>query len=120
MRGTRVSTAGLAGAALLLLPAAGIAAPLDARGSVEQVYVTGLKPGAQVTLLDRKGRVVDTQAASALGGLLFRQVKPGRATGSGRRRRSGVGAAAGAHEAVGAAEHRASTTRRSPRAATAT
>jgi predicted acyl esterase len=48
-----------------------------ARGSAEQVYVTGLAANAQVSLLDRAGRTVATKRADALGGLLFRDVKPG-------------------------------------------
>ena len=52
-------------------------ATIDARGSVEQVYVTDLTPGEQVSLLDRKGKVVKTQTANELGGSLFRQVSPG-------------------------------------------
>ncbi len=50
---------------------------ITARGSVEQVYVTGLEPKAEMSLFDRKGKVVDTETASAEGGLLFRRVEPG-------------------------------------------
>lgn len=46
-------------------------------GSVEQVYVTGLAPSAQVSLLARSGAPVYTQTADSLGGLLFRGVPPG-------------------------------------------
>jgi predicted acyl esterase len=53
------------------------AAPLEAHGSVEQVYATGLKPGARATLLDRRGRKVATKQAGELGGILFRRVAPG-------------------------------------------
>jgi predicted acyl esterase len=52
-------------------------ASFTARGSVEQVYVTGLDPGARMSLLDRRGRRVATKQADSLGGLLFRNVKPG-------------------------------------------
>jgi predicted acyl esterase len=56
---------------------AGTAQAFSARGSVEQVYVTGLAPGTQATLVNRAGRRVARQKADALGGLLFREVKPG-------------------------------------------
>ena len=56
---------------------AGAAPSFNARGSVEQVYVTGLDAGARMVLLDRKGRKVATQRANDLGGLLFRRVEPG-------------------------------------------
>jgi hypothetical protein len=48
-----------------------------AAGSVEQVYVTGLAPNAQMSLLNSSGGTVYTQNADSLGGLLFRNVKPG-------------------------------------------
>ena len=66
-----VAVAALAGAA----PAA--AAAIDARGSVEQVYLTDLVPGARMTLVDARGKIVRTKRADAQGGLLFRQVRPG-------------------------------------------
>ena len=53
------------------------AASFDARGSVEQVYATGLAPGAGVTLLDRDGEVVETRTVNAEGGTVFREVEPG-------------------------------------------
>ena len=56
---------------------ASAAAPLAAHGSVEQVYVTGLGPGARASLLDRAGRTVVSKAADSLGGVLFRNVVPG-------------------------------------------
>ena len=52
------------------------AAPV-ARGSVEQVQVTGAKPGAKVALL-RHGRTVAARRAGPLGGVVFRRVAPGR------------------------------------------
>ena len=52
-------------------------ATFSAHGSVEQVYVTGLPAGARTTLLNRKRRAVAKKAADDLGGLLFRNVKPG-------------------------------------------
>jgi predicted acyl esterase len=42
------------------------------------VYVTGLAPGAQMSLLGKKGETVSTQNADSLGGLLFRKVAPGK------------------------------------------
>jgi predicted acyl esterase len=68
----------LAGVALALVFASGAnAASFKARGSVEQVYATGLPPGAGTSLLDRAGQVVATRNANDLGGLLFRNVTPG-------------------------------------------
>src|SRR3954464_6769904 len=64
-------------AALLALAAPASASAFDAHGSVNQVYVTGLSPGARTTLLDRRGRRVKTQRANPLGGLLFRDVRSG-------------------------------------------
>ena len=74
-------------AVALAAPAsAGAAEPsFDARGSVEQVYVTGLKPDVRATLVDRSGEKVARRRANKQGGLLFRRVKPG----NGYRVRSG-------------------------------
>jgi uncharacterized protein len=64
--------------ALLATSATAAAAPtFTARGSVEQVYVTGLAAGARMSLLNSAGATVATQQASSLGGLLFRNVPPG-------------------------------------------
>jgi predicted acyl esterase len=59
----------------------------SAHGSAEQVYVTGLAPGARMSLLNAAGKTVKTQnpagqmttseRADSLGGLLFRNVPPG-------------------------------------------
>src|SRR5919204_930004 len=68
---------GVAALVLAFTAAASAAASFSAHGSVEQVYVTGLGPGAQATLLDRAGGTVATKRADSLGGLLFRDVKPG-------------------------------------------
>ncbi len=68
------------------------AAGFSAHGSVEQVYVTGLRPGARMSLVDRAGRRIATQRADSLGGLLFRNVRPG--TGY-RVHQSGGGAESG-------------------------
>ncbi len=64
-------------------------AAIVARGSVEQVQVTGARAGKTVSLLDRRGRKVAARKAGKLGGALFRNVKAGagyrvRQTGSGR------------------------------------
>jgi predicted acyl esterase len=70
----------LAGAALALFFASGGSAAepsFSAHGSVEQVYATGLPPGAETSLLDPVGQVVATRNANDLGGLLFRNVPPG-------------------------------------------
>jgi predicted acyl esterase len=70
----------LAGILIVLVCAAGAAAAepsFSARGSVEQVYATGLPPGAQVSLLDPAGQTVTTRNANNLGGTLFRNVAPG-------------------------------------------
>jgi predicted acyl esterase len=62
----------------LLLPVAGAdAATIDAHGSAEQVYATGLSPGAQVSLYNGEGGEVATKSADNLGGVLFRNVAPG-------------------------------------------
>ncbi|MDX6638359.1 MAG: uncharacterized protein QOJ01_1870 [Solirubrobacterales bacterium] len=49
----------------------------SAHGSVEQVYVTGLKPRARMALLDAHGQAIKAKRADGQGGLLFRNVKPG-------------------------------------------
>jgi hypothetical protein len=53
------------------------AAGFHTAGSVEQVYVTDLPPGAQASLLTSQGDTMYTQNATSLGGLLFRNVPPG-------------------------------------------
>ena len=53
------------------------AAAFNAAGSVDQVYATGIAPGATVTLTNGRGRPVATQKADSLGGILFRTVTPG-------------------------------------------
>jgi predicted acyl esterase len=64
--------------ALLVTSATAAAAPtFSARGSVEQVYVTGLAPSASMSLLNSAGQTVATRQANSLGGLLFRNVPPG-------------------------------------------
>ncbi|HEX8974882.1 MAG TPA: CocE/NonD family hydrolase [Solirubrobacteraceae bacterium] len=58
--------------------AAASAASFSAHGSAQQVYVTGLAPGASASLLTSSGSTVSTQNADSLGGLLFRNVPPGK------------------------------------------
>jgi predicted acyl esterase len=53
------------------------ASAYTARGSVEQVYVTGLAAGARMSLINGAGKTLATQQANAQGGLLFRNVAPG-------------------------------------------
>ncbi len=57
---------------------ANAAADFKAHASAEQVYVTGLAAKARMALLDRSGRVVARKRADQQGGLLFRNVKPGK------------------------------------------
>ena len=57
--------------------ASAAAASFDAHGSVEQVYATGLPPGASTSLLNPSGQAIQTRAANNLGGILFRNVQPG-------------------------------------------
>jgi predicted acyl esterase len=73
----RFSVGALALVFAFLTGSAAAQASFSAQGSVEQVYVTGLAPDAQMSLLNRSGRSVATQRADALGGLLFRNVRPG-------------------------------------------
>jgi uncharacterized protein len=68
---------GVLALALPFLTQAAAAQAFDARGSVEQVYVTGLAPGQSMTLTDRRGKKVRAGKADSLGALLFRNVKPG-------------------------------------------
>jgi predicted acyl esterase len=74
----RIGTVAMLMAAIVWLAAAATASAFGAHGSVEQVYVTGLAPSAQMSLLRSNGETVSTQTADSLGGLLFRNVAPGR------------------------------------------
>ena len=51
-------------------------ATFEAHGSAEQVYATGLAPNAKATLTLKKG-TVRTGEANPMGGLLFRNIRPG-------------------------------------------
>jgi predicted acyl esterase len=76
-RALRAVVPALIGFAVFLVAAA-TASAFTARGSVEQVDVTGLAPGAEMSLLRSNGETVSTQTADSLGGLLFRKVAPGK------------------------------------------
>jgi predicted acyl esterase len=66
-------------AIVALLPAAASAANgLGVHGSVNQVYVTGAKPGTSLRLIDRKGKKVSTKPVGSLGGVVFRGVPAGK------------------------------------------
>src|SRR3954449_11445826 len=71
---------------LACMMGAGAAEAFDAHGSAEQVYATGLGAKQQTSLLDRRGHTVAKEKADDLGGVLFRDVKPG----SGYRVRAGA------------------------------
>ena len=79
------ATAGIAAALALIITmapsAAGVSAStpnFSAVGSANQVYVTGLAPSAQMSLITPGGQTLHTQSADSLGGLLFRNVPPGK------------------------------------------
>ncbi len=74
----RVRAGALAALAVVsaMLVMAAAASAFSAHGSVEQVYVTGLTPGAEMSLVRSGGETVATQTADSLGGLLFRHVTP--------------------------------------------
>ncbi len=76
LRGAVAVSFAVIGAALASAPAA-LGAELTARGSVEQVQVTGGTPGETVDLV-RKGKSVQSKTAGPLGGVVFRRVEPGR------------------------------------------
>jgi predicted acyl esterase len=65
-------------AAIALVPAASAEAALTVRGSVNQVQVTGAKPGSRLVLKDRHGQRVAAQTAGRLGGAVFRGVTAGK------------------------------------------
>ncbi len=84
-----------AAAALMLfgLPVATASAQVGftARGSVEQVQVTGANPGQRLRLINSGGKVVGAQLAGSLGGIVFRHVT----AGGGYHVRQGDGAQSG-------------------------
>ena len=69
--------AGLFGGLAATATPSAAAATFTAKGSAKQVYVTGAKPGATVKLVDSSGTTVAKRTVNALGGTLFRHVKPG-------------------------------------------
>ncbi len=71
-----MALAAFSGAAAAAPSQPGVSA-LTARGSAEQVDVTGAGAGKQLVLLARSGRRVQTVRASSLGGFVFRNVTPG-------------------------------------------
>src|SRR5436190_6784535 len=77
MRRVRVLLGAAALAIALMSGASAAHASFSAHGSVEQVYVTHLDAGAQMSLLNREGRTIATKRADTQGGLLFRNVPPG-------------------------------------------
>jgi predicted acyl esterase len=76
----RIRVGGVSTLAVLAvwLFAAVSASAFTVQGSVDQVDVTGLEANAQASLLSKSGAVVATQNADSLGGLLFRNVAPGK------------------------------------------
>ena len=66
-------------AVALAIPASAGAqsATFTARGSAEQVELTGATPGEKLTLVDKQGRKVEKKTAGSLGGIVFRKVEPG-------------------------------------------
>src|SRR5947209_714656 len=64
--------------ALLAAPGVAAGAGFSAHGSVGQVYVTGLRSHQRMVLANQHGRRIATKRADSLGGLLFRNVRPGR------------------------------------------
>jgi hypothetical protein len=71
-----VLAAAVAAAFALVTGTAAAAPSFSAHGSVDQVYATGVEPGAEMSLVDSAGNTVATRKASSLGALLFRNVKP--------------------------------------------
>ena len=69
----------VATAVALAIPATASAqgATFTARGSAEQVWVTGASPGEKLTLVDGHGHKVERKTAGPLGGIVFRKVDPG-------------------------------------------
>jgi predicted acyl esterase len=76
-RRAHIGAAAAFAAFVVWLVAAATASAFSVHGSVEQVYVTGLAPSAQMSLLRADGETVSTQTADSRGGLLFRDVAPG-------------------------------------------
>ncbi len=73
-------------------PALASSPPFTAHGSAEQVYITGLGSKQRAILLNASGQTIQSASADPLGGLVFRNVKPG----SGYRVRAASGGPASA------------------------
>src|SRR4051794_33193712 len=73
----KVWTLGVGVVVALVFASSASAATFDARGSTEQVDVTGLTPNAPVSLLNPSNAVVQSRNANSRGGALFRDVAPG-------------------------------------------
>src|SRR3954451_19898383 len=73
----RVGTLGVIVALALVFASSAAAASFEARGSTEQVDVTGLTPNAPVSLANSSDTVVQSRNANSRGGALFRDVAPG-------------------------------------------
>jgi predicted acyl esterase len=73
----RVGSLVAAAVAALVFASSAAAASFEARGSVEQVYATGLPAGESVSLLDSGGQALQTRNVNDLGGALFRNLTPG-------------------------------------------
>ena len=71
-----LTSAGLVAGSLTAAGASASPSTFVAVGSADQVYVTGLAPSAQVSLVAPAGQTLYTQTADSLGGLLFRNVPP--------------------------------------------
>ena len=65
-------------AVAVALICAGAASAYSAHGSARQVYITGLKPNTRMSLIKPTGKKLATRRADSLGGLLFRNVPPGK------------------------------------------
>ncbi len=58
-------------------PAIAGKAPYAARGSIEDAYVTGAKPGQKLLLVNKKNRILRTGKADKFGSKIFYTLKPG-------------------------------------------
>ena len=68
---------GVAAVVSLVFASSASAATFEARGSMEQVYATGLPAGTSVSLIGPSGSTINTRPANVLGGALWRAVTPG-------------------------------------------
>jgi len=75
--GAFLLSAGLLLSSFAVTGATAAPSSVNAVGSVEQVYVTALTPGAQAALVGPQGEILTTQTVNSLGGVLFREVPPG-------------------------------------------